>query len=95
MNNYPNFSWNPIHPRRDWSRVLIVFMLLAVVVVVWSTYLFFTAGIDRSSLDALPVTEMSGTSKQIEKISSFFEKRSESAMMPVAPVSEPEPPMPL
>jgi cytoskeletal protein RodZ len=77
-----NFAWNPIHPRTDWTRLLIVFGVVVIAIVLWSGYLFIRSG-QRGTEAALPAVEAESVSKQVKRISSFFEKRGTSAMMPV------------
>lgn len=71
--------WNPIHPHRDWRRVIIIFSLLTLVVVVWSTYLFFAYQTNGETA-TLPVAADSGTTEQVRVIRDFFEKRSYATM---------------
>lgn len=74
-----HFSWNPIHPRRDWGRFLIVLGILLIVIVSGSTYLFFASEREQHSSDQMnsanTALEEGSTAKRLEHISAFFEKR--------------------
>ena len=68
------FSWNPIHPRRDWQRLLIAFVILSLLIVGWSSYLFFLSG-QAGGPALMQLEEVDDTGKQIDYISSYFENR--------------------
>lgn len=68
------FSWNPIHPRKDWERMLIVFIVLAFALAGWSAYLYFLSGREHANVPA-PVTTEDATAKRIDAIESFFRER--------------------
>ncbi len=68
-------SRNPIHPHRDWERLILIFAVLMVVMICWSTYLYLSLTSKEHS-SVIEVTEVeNGNTKQLETISSFFEKR--------------------
>jgi uncharacterized protein YpmB len=76
---HKHFSWNPIHPHRDWSRFLIILGILILVIIGVSTYLFLASEKAQQSSDQAnavdTVPEEGSTAKRLERISSFFEKR--------------------
>lgn len=76
---HKHFSWNPIHPHRDWSRFLIILGILILVIIGVSTYLFLASKKDQYSSDQMNTAdtalEEGSTTKRLERISSFFEKR--------------------
>ena len=69
------FSWNPIHPRRDWKRLFVAFAALFVGVVGWSAYLFFSSESKEEAPLPQAVEVENPTSRQLERISSFFDER--------------------
>jgi hypothetical protein len=69
------FSWNPIHPRRDWQRLLMIFIALTLVVVGWSSYLFYAAEHQEESAATQLVVNPNRTTEQLERIDSYFESR--------------------
>jgi len=71
--------WNPIHPHRDWRRVIIIFSFLAFAVVVWSTYLFFSYQ-TNSAIEELPIAADNGTTQQVRQIREFFDERGYATM---------------
>ena len=71
---HKHFSWNPVHPRRDWQYLLVAFVILAVLIGVWSGYLFLRSDRPQEVISNHQVVD-NGSTLQIERISSFFEKR--------------------
>lgn len=69
-----HFSWNPIHPRRDWQYLLIAFTVSALAIGAWSGYLFLVSTRLPEDVAGSKV-EDHGTTLQVERISAFFEGR--------------------
>ncbi len=72
-----HFSWNPIHPHRDWKRLMIVFTILVLAVIGVSTHLFFSLGKsgESSSVGGNASEDGESTIKRVDRISAFFENR--------------------
>ena len=70
-----HFSWNPIHPRRDWKRLLIASVALFVLICAWSMYVFLSSSESEGSSAAAPQKVENSNTKALERISTFFEKR--------------------
>jgi hypothetical protein len=71
------FSWNPIHPRRDWQRLLIAFLVIAIGIGIWSGYLFFKSEQQSGVVSQSSTVEDNLVSQQIQRIEDFFKKRNE------------------
>jgi flagellar basal body-associated protein FliL len=66
------FEWNPIHPRRDWKRIIVIFSILVLLVVAWSVYLFMFY--QKSEIvNVAPIDR--GTTPSVEQINAFFKSR--------------------
>ncbi len=75
-----SLMWNPIHPYRDWKRVMLIFTLLALAVVAWSTYLYYSSQ-NASIPQIMAAPQDSGTTAQAQSIKSFFDKRAQNAIL--------------
>lgn len=70
-----HFTWNPLHPRRDWERMLLAFIVLVLGVAAWSAYLFVSSEKQAVVETVQPSADQNDTSAEIGRIESFFEKR--------------------
>lgn len=78
-------AWNPIHPHRDWMRILGAFFILALLVVVWSAYLYYSYQKDATGM-IVPEVADNSTTKDVEAITSFYEARKAMATSTDQPV---------